>query len=129
MKKPKRKKVKIAFAGTSTLTKKQAIRSARYLLQELTQAFDVRLIVTVQQDLLGKAIRYVAKEYGLNLKTHSAKKHADQSNPLELATAGLMWDAKRLVLVTDGSNEGCAFYAAQMALRMKRKVKVFELED
>lgn len=123
-----RKRIKVAFVGTDTLTRKQAISSARYLFQELTKKFDIRLVATVKEDLLGKAVRHVAKSYELKLKTHTAKKHADQSNGLELATAGLMWDAKRLVIVTDGNNSGCALYAAQMALRLKRKVKVFELE-
>lgn len=125
-----KKAVKIAFAGTDTLSKKQAMDSAKYLLQELSKTFNIRLISTVRQDLLGKAIRHVVdKSYDIKLKTHDAKRHSSQSNPLELATAGLMWDAKRLVIVTDGSNSGCALYAAQMALRMKRKVKVFELEN
>ena len=124
-----RKKIKIAFAGTSTLTKKQAIDSARFLLSELTSTFDVRLVVTVKEDLLGKAIRHVAKKLGLKIKTHTASRYTDQSNALELATAGLMWDAKRILIVTDGNNSGCALYAAQMALRLQRKVKVFELEE
>jgi hypothetical protein len=125
-KKATKPKVKVAICGTETLTKKQAIDSARYLIQELIQRYDVRLIATVKEDLLGKAVRFVAKKHDLKLKTQRASDRADQSNPLELATAGLMWDAKRLIVVDDGG-KGCAVYAMQMALRMKRKVQVFDI--
>lgn len=100
-------------------------------MPKLLKKYDITRIVTVKEDLLGRAFRKVAKRLELNIKTFSAADHKDQSTALELATASLLWEAKRfIVVVGSGKIKGCAYHAMEMLARHKnKKVKILELED
>lgn len=93
--------------------------------------YDITRVATVKEDLLGRSIRKVAKRLGLKTKTFAAADHQEQSNALELATASLVWEAKRfIVVVGKGRIRGCAFHAMEMLARHpNRKSKILELED
>jgi hypothetical protein len=127
----KKKRIRIAIVGSDSVTSTQALDSAEYLLPKLLKKYDITRIVTVKEDLLGRAFRKVAKRLELDIKTFSAADHGDQSTALELATASLLWEAKRfIVVVGSGKIKGCAYHAMQMLDRHKnKKVKILELED
>lgn len=125
-----KKRIKVSIVGSKSVTKSQAIDSAEHILSRLLTKYDITRVVTVKEDLLGREVRSVAKRLGLKTKTYSAADNADQSNSLELATASLIWAAKRfIVVVGNGRIEGCARYAMEMLSRMKRKAEILELKD
>lgn len=128
----KNKRIRIAVVGSSSVTEKQAATSAAYLLPHLYLRYEITVVATVKEDIVGKAFRRIARQMGIKLKTHSVKKHIGQSEPLELATAGLIWEAKRFVaIIGPGRIEGCAKYAMEMVGRHpnQRKIKILELKD
>lgn len=124
-------RIKVAIVGSDSVTLTQAIDAANYLLPKLLKKYDVRLIVTVKEDKLGREMRFVARSLGIKTKTFAAADRASQSNSLELATASLLWQAKRFIVVLGpGRIEGCAKYAMEMLARTKiRKTKILELKD
>lgn len=124
-------RIKVAIVGSDSITLTQATDAAQYLIPHLLTKYDVRLIATVKEDLLGREMRFVARSLGIKIKTYAAADRADQSNSLELATASLLWTAKRFVVVIgSGRIEGCAKYAMEMLARTKIcKTKILELKD
>lgn len=117
--------------GSGSITPSQALDSAEYLLPKLLKKYDITRIVTVKEDLLGRAFRKVSRYLDLKTKTFSAADYKDQSTSLELATASLLWEAKRFIVVVGaGRITGCAYYAMEMLTRHKnKKVKILELEE
>lgn len=131
-KKTKQKRIRLAVVGSDSVTKEQAAKSAAWLFPHLYLRYEITALATVKEDVTGKAFRRIARQMGVKRKTHSKKKHKGQSNSLELATAGLIWEAKRFVVIVGaGRIEGCAKYALEMLGRngKHRKVKILELKD
>lgn len=128
----KHKRIRVAVVGSDSVTKEQAAKAAAYILPRLIRRYEITAVASVKEDVVGKAFRQQAKRMGIDLITRSAKNHEGQSDALELATAGLIWDAKRfLVILGKGCIEGCAKYAMEMLARNEkyRKAKILELEE
>jgi hypothetical protein len=127
----RKKRIRVAIVGSDSVTPEQAKDSAEYLLPKLLTKYDLTRVATVKEDLLGRAIRKVAKRLELKTTTFTAEKWKGESQALELATAQLFWEAKRfIVVIGHGRIEGCARYAMEMVGRSNlRKIKILELKD
>lgn len=115
----------MAVVGSNSISKSQANKCAEKLLSKLIEKYDIKLLATVKDDTVGTAFRKQLRKLGADsrFKTRCG-------TDLELTTAGLIWDARRFIVVHDNARiSGCAKYMMEMLARNKtRRVRIIELE-
>ena len=110
----------VGVVGCLGVDKRAARKFALGYCKELPEG--VRL-VTIRQDVLGRAVRLRAKSLDIRRKTVSTESHEPYADWSAMTVATLIWKCTEVLVLHDGSS-GFSREAIDICTRMRKPMKI-----